>query len=136
VNTLTATAAIALAVAAFLLGRYGRGEWVAIRMNTRRLRRRWAEHRAEQRRDDRLDLFGPNVTKLHYRRRPRDRWTVKRRRTWADIHDVFPDDLPQREPQRVPDGPTLELAQLADAEAMEKLVDADLPHYRQQEQNQ
>jgi len=94
-----------------LLGRYGRGEWVAIRMNTRRLRERWAEHRAAKRHDDGLDIIWPPVkNKPRSRRRP----------------------LRYREPQR--DGPTLELAQLAWDEANERL--ADLPHYRQQEQNQ
>jgi hypothetical protein len=113
-----------------LLGRYGARSW---RDANARLDQLLAEHRAEQKQCVGLDIIPTPITALPYRRRPRDRFTFQRRR-WDDFHDVFPDDLPQREPCRVPDGPTLELAQLADDEAMERL--ADLPHFRQQEQSQ
>jgi hypothetical protein len=121
-------AGITVLAVGFLLGRYSQ-RWRAT------VDRLIAEHRAAKRRDVGLHIIHPPVT-----RAPRSH--RRRRTTWADMNDVFPAELPHSEPQRIPDGPTLELARLADDEATRELhaLDeanerlADLPHFRQQEQ--
>jgi hypothetical protein len=98
-----------------MLGRYGRGEWAVLKMNARRWREQWAEHRAAKRRDDGLDIIWPPVKNApRSRRRP----------------------LRYRDPR---DSPTVELAtlnQLAWDEAEERLADAHLlPPFRQEQRH-
>lgn len=93
-----------------LLGAYGRRTWRRANTTVDRL---LAEHRAAKLDDQGLAIIWPPVKNAlpSHRRPPR-----------------------YREPQRSPDGPTLELAQLANDRANKRLADAHLPHYRQQEQ--